>query len=74
MPGCVEHRVRDRRGRAHDPDLADSLRAHRIHVRVDLVDPRDVDARHVGIDRDVVAREIVVSGRRRTARPCGSPP
>jgi hypothetical protein len=42
------------------PDLADSLRAHRVHVRVDLVDPRDVDARHVGIDRDVVAREIVI--------------
>jgi hypothetical protein len=41
-------------------DLAEALRAHRVDVRIVLVDPGDLKAADVGIDGDAVLGEVVV--------------
>src|SRR5262245_186880 len=50
----VVDRVRDCGGGADNADLADSLAAHRIQVRVFLIDPGHVDVVDVGAHRYVV--------------------
>jgi hypothetical protein len=49
-----------RRRGADDPDLADAFRAHRVDVRIGLVEPVHLHVADVGPDRDVVLGEIVV--------------
>jgi hypothetical protein len=50
--------VADRGGGTDDADLADPLGAHRVQVRVGLLDPHRVDVLHVGAGRDVVLRQV----------------
>ncbi len=56
--GRVIDRVRDRRRRAGDADLADALRADGVDDRVGLVDRDDLDRGHVQVHRHVVVGEI----------------
>src|SRR3954453_21303223 len=58
--GRVVNGVGDRRGRAHDADLADALGAHRVEVGVVLLEPGRLELLDVRAGGDVVLGEVVV--------------
>src|SRR6516165_236975 len=58
--GGVVDGVGDRGGDTHDADLAGPLGAHRVVVRVVLVDPGGLDVLGVGAGGDVVAGQVAV--------------
>src|SRR5262245_53128932 len=56
----MEYRIRDRCGRAHDPQFTEALHAERIHDRVPLLDENHVDIWYVSVDGHVILGQIVV--------------
>src|SRR5437868_12209023 len=60
-PGGVVNGVGDRRGGADNANLADALGAHRVQVRVRLLNPCRLDVTDIRAGRDVVAGEIAVN-------------
>src|SRR5919106_693089 len=58
LSGRVVNGVGDRRGDAHDRELADPLDAERVGVRVGLTDKEGVDRRGVCVGGDEVARKV----------------
>ena len=65
-PSSVPNGVRDRTGRAGDPDLADALDAERVDVWIMFLDQERFERRHIGAYRNVVLGQI---GVHRTAGP-----
>jgi hypothetical protein len=58
--GRVVNPVGDGGRGAGDPHLAETLGAHRVDLRIVLVDPGSLHAADVGVGGDVVADEVVV--------------
>ena len=52
--------ISDGSGGTNDPHLTNPLCAHRVDVRIVLVDPGHVDRANIGVRRDVVLCEVVV--------------
>ena len=51
-------RVGNGAGRARDADFSDALDAERVHMRIVLVDHDGFEVRHVGVNGDMVLREV----------------
>src|SRR3984893_7033078 len=58
--GCVMDGIDDRGARSADAELADALAAERTAVGIVLMHKQDVHLADVGVDRDVIARQILV--------------
>src|SRR5215470_7352423 len=56
----MEYGIRDRCGRANDPEFTEALHAEGVDDRVMLLDENHVDFVYVGVDGHVIRGEIVV--------------